>query len=60
LMLMGGEPFSEPRHVCWNFVSSSADRIEQAKVDWREQRFPSVPGECEFVPEPEGADVGSY
>ncbi|CAH2398544.1 Pirin-like protein CC_3178 [Mesorhizobium ventifaucium] len=35
LMLLGGEPFSEPRHVYWNFVSSSTERIEQAKTDWR-------------------------
>ncbi|RWH70330.1 MAG: pirin family protein [Mesorhizobium sp.] len=52
LMLLGGEPFSEPRHVYWNFVSSSTERIEQAKTDWRERRFPEVPGE-EFTPLPE-------
>ncbi|CCV15491.1 pirin-like C-terminal cupin domain-containing protein [Mesorhizobium sp. STM 4661] len=34
LMLMDGEPFSEPSHIYWNFVSSSAERIEQAKADW--------------------------
>jgi redox-sensitive bicupin YhaK (pirin superfamily) len=56
LMLMGGEPFSEPRHVYWNFVSSSVERIEQAKADWREGRFPEVPGEEEFVPLPEDTD----
>jgi redox-sensitive bicupin YhaK (pirin superfamily) len=53
LMLLGGEPFSEPRHVYWNFVSSSTERIEQAKTDWRERRFPEVPGEEEFTPLPE-------
>ncbi|RWM77864.1 MAG: pirin family protein [Mesorhizobium sp.] len=53
LMLLGGEPFSEPRHVYWNFVSSSTERIEQAKTDWRERRFPAVPGEEEFTPLPE-------
>ena len=52
-MLIGGEPFPEARHVYWNFVSSSMDRIEQAKADWRERRFPSVPGEHEFIPLPE-------
>lgn len=56
LMLMGGEPFSEPRHVYWNFVSSSAERIERAKTDWRERRFPGVPGEHDFVPLPEDLD----
>jgi redox-sensitive bicupin YhaK (pirin superfamily) len=49
-MLLGGEPFSEPRHVYWNFVSSSTERIEQAKTDWRERRFPEVPGEEDFTP----------
>jgi redox-sensitive bicupin YhaK (pirin superfamily) len=53
LMLMGGEPFPEPRHLYWNFVSSSVERIEQAKADWREGRFASVPYEHEFIPLPE-------
>jgi len=53
LMLMGGEPFPEPRHIDWNFVSSSVDRIEQAKADWRGGRFPPVPGESGFIPLPE-------
>jgi redox-sensitive bicupin YhaK (pirin superfamily) len=54
-MLIGGEPFSEPRHVYWNFVSSSLDRIEQAKADWRERRFGTVPGEQEYIPLPDDA-----
>lgn len=53
LMLIGGEPFPEGRRIFWNFVSSSADRIEQAKEDWRERRFAPVPGETEFIPLPE-------
>lgn len=53
LMVMGGEPFPEPRHIYWNFVSSSRERIEQAKADWREGRFPAVPGEPDFIPLPE-------
>jgi hypothetical protein len=53
LMLMGGEPFSEPRHVYWNFVSFSVERIEQAKADWREGRFANVPGEWDFIPLPD-------
>jgi redox-sensitive bicupin YhaK (pirin superfamily) len=52
LMLVGGEPLSEPRNIYWNFVSSSRDRIEQAKEDWIAQRFDSVPGETEFIPLP--------
>ncbi|MEM9398354.1 MAG: pirin-like C-terminal cupin domain-containing protein, partial [Pseudomonadota bacterium] len=37
----------------WNFVSNSKSRIEQAKADWREQRFPQVPGDDEFIPLPD-------
>src|SRR5690606_36153129 len=40
VMLLGGEAFATRRHVHWNFVSSSRERIEQAKEDWRERRFP--------------------
>jgi redox-sensitive bicupin YhaK (pirin superfamily) len=52
LMLFGGEPFPEARLIYWNFVSSRADRIEQAKDDWRAQRFDRVPDEDEFIPLP--------
>jgi redox-sensitive bicupin YhaK (pirin superfamily) len=52
LMLIGGEPFPERRHIFWNFVSSREDRIEQAKADWRNDRFAHVPGEQEFIPLP--------
>lgn len=52
LMLLGGEPLPEQRHIFWNFVSSSPDRIEQAKEDWRAQRFAPVPQESEFIPLP--------
>lgn len=55
LMLLGGEAFATPRHVWWNFVSSSRDRIEQAKSDWREGRFPDVSGDDEeYIPLPDG------
>ncbi len=54
VMLLGGEAFRTPRHVWWNFVSSSRDRINQAKDDWRQGRFAKVPGdEEEFIPIPE-------
>jgi len=54
LVLLGGEPLDGPRHIYWNFVSSSKDRIEQAKRDWREDRFPKVPGdELERIPLPD-------
>ena len=52
LMLLGGEPLPEKRHIFWNFVSSSLDRIEQAKEDWKEQRFARVPEEHDFIPLP--------
>jgi hypothetical protein len=52
-MLLGGASFGETRHIWWNFVSSSAERIERAKADWRAQRFPAVPGETDFIPLPE-------
>ena len=53
LMLLGGAPLDGERHIWWNFVSSSKERIERAKDDWREGRFPRVPGdEHELVPLP--------
>ncbi len=52
-VIIGGEHLSE-RHIYWNFVSSRADRIEQAKADWKAGRFPRVPGDdIEFIPLPE-------
>jgi redox-sensitive bicupin YhaK (pirin superfamily) len=53
VMLLGGEPMDGPRYLTWNFVSSSEDRIEQAKEDWRARRFADVPGETEFIPLPD-------
>ena len=53
VMLFGGEPMDGPRHLFWNFVSSSTERIEQAKADWKAGRFAAVPGETEFIPLPE-------
>jgi redox-sensitive bicupin YhaK (pirin superfamily) len=52
LMILGGEPMDGPRHLWWNFVHSSQDRIEAAKADWRAGRFDSVPGDAEFIPLP--------
>jgi len=52
-MLLGGEPLDAPRHMWWNFVSSSKDRIEQAKQDWLEDRFGKIEGETEFIPLPD-------
>ena len=61
VMLCGGEAFATPRHVWWNFVSSSRDRLNQAKEDWKAGRFPTVPGdEKEFIPIPEVPKTVSY
>lgn len=61
VMLLGGEAFATKRHVWWNFVSSSRDRINQAKEDWRSGQFPKVPGdEAEFIPIPDQPKTVSY
>jgi redox-sensitive bicupin YhaK (pirin superfamily) len=52
-MLLGGDALDAPRHLYWNFVSSDLERIEQARNDWREQRFAAVPGDSEFIPLPD-------
>ncbi|HVZ73853.1 MAG TPA: pirin family protein [Polyangia bacterium] len=59
-VLVGGAPFPEPRHLFWNFASSSEARLQEAKHDWLLRRgeaggpFPLVPGdEIEFIPLPE-------
>jgi hypothetical protein len=60
-MLMGGGAFATPRHVFWNFVSSSRDRINRAKDDWKARRFPLIPGDDqEFIPLPEVPTTVSY
>ena len=56
VMLLGGEPMDGPRYLTWNFVSSSVERIEQAKADWKAQAFPPVAGETEFIPLPDLPD----
>ncbi|TLG78008.1 pirin family protein [Methylocystis sp. B8] len=53
MMLLGGAPLEGRRYLWWNLVASQKDRIEEAKRDWREGRFPSVPGDTEFIPLPE-------
>ena len=60
-MLMGGGAFSTRRYVFWNFVSSSPDRIHQAKEDWKALRFPLIPGDDqEYIPLPEVPKTVSY
>ena len=53
VMLLGGAPLDAPRHIWWNFVSSSLERIERARLDWREERFAAVPGDGERMPLPD-------
>jgi redox-sensitive bicupin YhaK (pirin superfamily) len=53
LMLLGGAKMDGPRFIWWNFVASSKERIERAKAEWREDRFPRIPGETERIPLPE-------
>jgi redox-sensitive bicupin YhaK (pirin superfamily) len=52
-MLVGGARMDGRRFIWWNFVSSTKERIEQAKADWRDERFAPVPGETERIPLPE-------
>ncbi|MGB7417189.1 MAG: pirin-like C-terminal cupin domain-containing protein, partial [Thermosynechococcaceae cyanobacterium] len=54
-VVVGGEPVGE-RIKWWNFVSSRSERIEQAKQDWKAQRFGPVPEEDEFIPLPDVAE----
>ena len=55
VVLCGGEAFTTPRHVWWNFVSSTKDRLMQAREDWDAMRFPLIPGDDqEFIPIPQG------
>jgi hypothetical protein len=53
VMILGGATMDGPRHIWWNFVSSSKEKIEQAKQDWKDQKFAKVPTEDEFIPLPE-------
>lgn len=51
-VVIGGESQGK-RHIYWNFVSTSRDKIEQAKQDWQQGKFPPIPGETEFIPLPD-------
>jgi hypothetical protein len=51
-MLLGGAPLDGSRFIEWNFVSSSREKIDAAKLAWSEQRMGHVPGETEFIPLP--------
>jgi len=51
--MLGGPPLDAPRHVWWNFVASSREKLEAAKTLWRSGGFDRVPGDDEFIPLPE-------
>ena len=53
LFLFGGKPFPEERHIYWNFVATNPERIEEAKKDWKNKKFPKVEGDHTYVPLPE-------
>jgi redox-sensitive bicupin YhaK (pirin superfamily) len=53
VMALGGEPLGH-RYLWWNLVSSSRERIEQAKADWKAGRMKLPPGDDhEFIPLPD-------
>lgn len=52
ILLFGGQPLPEERFINWNFVSSSKERIKQAKEDWQNKRFPKVPKDDSYIPLP--------
>jgi hypothetical protein len=53
LLVFGGQPFPEERFIHWNFVSSTREKLEKAKADWKAKAFPKVPGDETYVPLPE-------
>lgn len=52
ILAIGGDPFPEPRHIWWNFVSSKKELIHKAAASWKEQTFGHVEGEVDFIPLP--------
>jgi hypothetical protein len=60
VLVLGGAPMDGPRHIWWNFVGSSAERIDQAAADWKAGRFAPVPGETERIPLPDQPRIARY
>jgi hypothetical protein len=58
MLLVAGPSLDAPRHVWWNFVSSRRERIREAAAEWKEGRYPRVPGEDEFIPLPDDGPPG--
>ncbi|SCY31284.1 hypothetical protein SAMN05192588_2196 [Nonlabens sp. Hel1_33_55] len=53
ILIFGGEPFPEERHIYWNFVSHSKDKIEAAKQAWKDKTFPMMKNDDSYVAMPE-------
>lgn len=53
LLIFGGEPLPDEPLLMWNFVSHSKERLKQARKDWKEKRFPKVPGDDTYIPFPD-------
>ncbi|MDP9648535.1 MULTISPECIES: pirin family protein [Paraburkholderia] len=53
VMVLGGEKLDGERFIEWNFVASSREKIEAAKVAWTNQEMGKVPGETEWIPLPQ-------
>lgn len=53
LVCLGGAALSGRRKIWWNFVASDTERLERAKDDWRNRRFPAVPGDDGYIPLPD-------
>ena len=49
LLLFGGKPLSDTPLLMWNFVAYDKERLQQAKTDWQEKRFPKVPGDDSYI-----------
>ena len=52
LLLFGGQPLAQEHYLLWNFVSHSKERLQEAKQDWINKEFPSVPGDNSYIPIP--------
>lgn len=53
-VLIGGEAFPHPKFIWWNFVSSSKEKLKEARHNWNTGNFPQVPGDSHIIPAPEG------
>lgn len=52
VLLFGGKAFPEERYLLWNFVASDKARLQQAKLDWQQKKFPKVPNDTTYIPFP--------